>query len=427
MSGVPRYSLLLTALFSRANHSACGLTPDDMIHRDLASWDLNSPLLPPQEDGWCNMPHVTVETYITPPEGYVLRYAEVIQRHHKRTPYSSNLFYQEDTRWECGTSPVQWQVTQTTTTIFQGPQKQPVVTSSCQFPQLTPEGFQRLYRPRGCTFISETYAKHSTLGRFYGTRLGISEAFTQRRRPSAVTNNPLTSQVASGLLQDALRTSFTTGPNGSAWKEHLQTVQGDGTFAALDGVSGIRPDDGEWTSALIIPSSYFDNLRARECHSMPLPCNLANSTLCVSPELAQMVYSVGNWEYSYLYRDAPGALEYSIRKFGVWMLELESHLRAAIAGKSQVRYRHNVAHDGSISSLLGFLQVSKMAWPGMGSEVAFELYERSGESWYVRVLWSGTVIETSTNLGRLDMVPADEFVQYIRSLIPSGEWLVQAC
>jgi acid phosphatase len=78
-----------------------------------------------------------------------------------------------------------------------------------------------------------------------------------------------------------------------------------------------------------------------------------------------MVYSVGNWEYSYLYRDAPGALEYSIRKFGVWMLELESHLRAAIAGKSQVRYRHNVAHDGSISSLLGFLQVSKMAWPGM--------------------------------------------------------------
>lgn len=47
------------------------------------------------------------------------------------------------------------------------------------------------------------------------------------------------------------------------------------------------------------------------------------------------------------------------------MLELESHLRAAIAGKSQVRYRHNVAHDGSISSLLGFLQVSEMAWPGM--------------------------------------------------------------
>ncbi|TEB20409.1 phosphoglycerate mutase-like protein [Coprinellus micaceus] len=403
MSGVPRYLLLLTALFSRANHSACGLTPDDMIHRDLASWDLNHPLLPPQKvaasqlddhsglrlDGWCNMP-----------PRYVLRYAEVIQRHHKRTP--------------------------------------------CQFPQLTPEGFRD----------SIDHGAH--LREVYGTRLGISEAFNPEEATFRVTNNPLTSQVASGLLQgfypgdtgkahevliqpaaidslepryscpraDALRTSFTTGPNGSAWKEHLQTVQGDGTFAALDGVSGIRPDDGEWHVSL---DHYFDNLRARECHSMPLPCNLANSTLCVSPELAQMVYSVGNWEYSYLYRDAPGALEYSIRKFGVWMLELESHLRAAIAGKSQVRYRHNVAHDGSISSLLGFLQVSKMAWPGMGSEVAFELYERSGESWYVRVLWSGTVIETSTNLGRLDMVPADEFVQYIRSLIPSGEWLVQAC
>lgn len=54
-----------------------------------------------------------------------------------------------------------------------------------------------------------------------------------------------------------------------------------------------------------------------------------------------------------------------------------------------------------------------------GSEVAFELYERSGGTWYVRVLWSGTVIETSTNLGRLDMVPGDEFFQCKPSITAS--------
>lgn len=95
-----------------------------------------------------------------------------------------------------------------------------------------------------------------------------------------MTNNPLTSQVASGILKgfypdhsydvsalpviiqpssidslepryscpqaDSLRSSFTTGSNGSSWKAHLQRAQDDGTFRALDGVSGIRPDDSGW-------------------------------------------------------------------------------------------------------------------------------------------------------------------------------------
>ena len=36
-----------------------------------------------------------------PPANYTLQYVEVIQRHHKRTPYVSNTFFKEDVEWTC--------------------------------------------------------------------------------------------------------------------------------------------------------------------------------------------------------------------------------------------------------------------------------------------------------------------------------------
>lgn len=50
---------------------------------------------------WCNMPHVRQREYEAPAGEYVLKYVEVIQRHHKRTPYSSNVFFREDITWDC--------------------------------------------------------------------------------------------------------------------------------------------------------------------------------------------------------------------------------------------------------------------------------------------------------------------------------------
>ena len=42
-----------------------------------------------------------------PHKGYTLQYVEVIHRHHKRTPYSSNMFFKEDIEWSCvGEGPV---------------------------------------------------------------------------------------------------------------------------------------------------------------------------------------------------------------------------------------------------------------------------------------------------------------------------------
>lgn len=40
---------------------------------------------------YCNMPHVRRSEYKIPDREYKLEFVEVIHRHHKRTPYASNL------------------------------------------------------------------------------------------------------------------------------------------------------------------------------------------------------------------------------------------------------------------------------------------------------------------------------------------------
>lgn len=49
---------------------------------------------------YCNMPHVRVTEYVVPDQDvYRLEYVEVVQRHHKRSPYQSNTFPVEDREW----------------------------------------------------------------------------------------------------------------------------------------------------------------------------------------------------------------------------------------------------------------------------------------------------------------------------------------
>lgn len=67
-------------------------------------------------------------------------------------------------------------------------------------------------------------------------------------------------------------------------------------------------------------------------------------------------------------------------------------------------------------------------WPGMGTEIVFELWKKntssssssssSSEAYFIRVLLSGQPLETSTPLGTLDMVPWDEFEKYLNETIP---------
>lgn len=158
------------------------------------------------------------------------------------------------------------------------------------------------------------------------------------------------------------------------WKEHLELS--NDLFHALDDVSGVPSNDGGFHASF---DHYYDNLSARQCHEKPSPCKLMegpNITSCVSQALTDSVYRMGNWEYSHIYRDHPLSLPASVLSLGVWIGELAQHLREVMEGQSKIRYFHNIAHDGSVSRLLSILQIDEMVWPGMGSEVVFELYKR---------------------------------------------------
>lgn len=118
----------------------------------------------------------------------------------------------------------------------------------------------------------------------------------------------------------------------------------------------------------------------------------------------------------YSYRDSPASLRASTGSFGIWTAELANNIRAAINGTNSTIYRHNVAHDGSVSRLLSILQVDVMVWPGMGSEVVFELYRKAG-CYYLRILWGGQVLRSSNpSLGLVDMIPVQTFLGYIDGL-----------
>lgn len=220
-----------------------------------------------------------------------------------------------------------------------------------------------------------------------------------------VTNNPITSQVAGMvaggmyktchsvpvLIQpegiDSLEPQYSCSSasrafNGiksndnAAWKEHLSRAAE--LFSKLDDISGVPPNDGGFHASF---DHYYDNLSARQCHGKPLPCKIVdgkNTTTCVTQEMADAVYRLGHWEYSRIYRDSPESLAASAASMGVWILELSQHIRDAMDEKHKHKtvYFHNVAHDGSLSRLLSILQVDRMVWPGMGTEVVFEVYKK---------------------------------------------------
>jgi len=163
--------------------------------------------------------------------------------------------------------------------------------------------------------------------------------------------------------------------SGANWTAHLTAASS--LYATLDNISGVSPTDGGFHMSF---DHYFDNLSARQCHQKPLPCKLVNgvnSTTCVTQDIADEVYRFGNYEYSYIYRDDPRSLAASASSMGVFFGELTTHIREFLNGTSDVIYRQNVAHDGSMSRVLSVLQVNEMYWPGMGSEVIFELYKKS--------------------------------------------------
>lgn len=89
--------------------------------------------------------------------------------------------------------------------------------------------------------------------------------------------------------------------------------------------------------------SAYDNLSAKQCHGLRLPCSVNDTSLCVSQEEANTIYRLGHWEYGHIYRGSETSTAYSALKMGAWFTELAAHLQAAAgeaSGGAAVKYRH---------------------------------------------------------------------------------------
>ncbi|KAK2061832.1 histidine acid phosphatase [Colletotrichum caudatum] len=440
---------------------------------------------------WCNMPHVRKTEYVRPsPDEYELKYVELVHRHHKRTPYASNAFPVEPYQWNCDGQGLFYygepfassnKPARTYWKVYVSPVN-PFVPAgwigTCQFPQITAQGLDDSW-----LHGADLYGVYHDLLGFLPSRDAVDSPEWRRRVKYRVTNNQITSQVAGMVVNgmwaatgslalgiqaagvDSLEPQYAC-PAGSslfdriksssnaAWARHLAAAAP--LYATLDDISGVPADDAGFHASL---DHYYDNLSARQCHDKPLPCKLVggvNSTTCVTQDLADAAYRLGHWEYSQIYRDAPDSLAASVATWGVWVAELATHLRAAVGGQSETIYYHNVAHDGSVSRLLSILQIDNMVWPGMGSEVVFELYKKKAvdggdppatatatatpspgagagagvgvveSGWYVRVLWGGQVFKSSSPaLGLMDMIPVETLLAYFDGLVGENASLVK--
>jgi len=226
----------------------------------------------------------------------------------------------------------------------------------------------------------------------------------------------------------SLYKSYGVGSTKPEWTAHLNASTS--LYTALDTVSGVPLND---TGFHMSWDHYFDNLSARQCHNKSLPCAISDDSKCVTQAQANEVYRLGQHEYAYLYRGARESLQAAVGSYGVWVAELAQNIRDVTAGAGRVRYRHNIAHDGSVSRLLSILQVDVMVWPGMGAEVVFEVYSKRGthsKDGYskggtaghsVRVLWGGQVLKSSNpSLGVMDMVDVEVLLAYFDGLVGVG-------
>ncbi|PSR97343.1 histidine acid phosphatase [Coniella lustricola] len=359
---------------------------------------------------------------------------------------------------------------------------------TCQFPQITAPGLDDAWQHG-----ADLYAVYGDLLGFLPARSSndsdnsaAASKWRDERVRYRVTNNVITSETAGMIIAgmwdlkadqqsamplliqpsgvDSLEPAYTcssstdqfdaiqSNASNPSWEAHLVAAQS--LYGDLDAISGVPTvDDTSGFHASF--DHYYDNLSARQCHGKPLPCKLVNSTTqegaqvlvndtsdCVTQTMADEVYRFGNWEYSQIYRDAGAeTLAASVGSFGVWIAELAAHLRTAVSvdgsETATIAWFHNVAHDGSVSRLLSILQVDVMVWPGMGSEVVFELWKknqndlasvhakRSESGYYVRVLFGGKVLNSSNpSLGMMDMLPLETLLAYFDGLVGTNASLV---
>lgn len=228
--------------------------------------------------------------------------------------------------------------------------------------------------------------------------------------------------------------------NSAEWQAHLNVPEVWDTLDSVLGVGSLR----SWHEGF---DHQYDNLKTRECHNLPLPCQQGNTSNCIPPNLAEYVYEQGDWEYQYMMLNSP--LSRSLAQLGIG--GFMSTIRDVIVGqitnqpsKSAIgipNLAYYSGHDTTLGAVLGALNVTGFRWPPYASNMQFELWLSSpqgsqstvdppvtlddGAEFYVRVLYNGAVLPMFAAGCCDDMCPVEQFLDYLNTIIPDD--ITQAC
>jgi len=154
--------------------------------------------------------------------------------------------------------------------------------------------------------------------------------------------------------------------------------------------------------------TYADQLNARACHKLPMPCNGAR---CANEKVRHDIHALVETQQTYLLRDAKESTEATRLGYGVLMSEIWDGMRAAMeidrTGKygsakneqanegkdARDKFRLFSGHDDTIYGLLGLMKAVDSHWPPYAANIVYELWDVN-KKYKVRILYNGIPLKT---------------------------------
>ncbi|KAJ5197736.1 histidine acid phosphatase [Penicillium cinerascens] len=389
---------------------------------------------------YCAMPHPHPDRYQPPlpvqnrSVEAQLVYVEYIQRHQRRTAYNI-LPGGEDQTYNCDNvhpylyaepaagSPSSIEALAVYAQTYSDPTNPFIidfVNGSCQYPQLTLGG------------ILNGYQHGRDLWAVYGDSMKLlpSSPDTQKALPGLscegflpnhreplplhqqppgvdTVNQVISCQARSKLLAKIQSTD--------AWKEHLEVTRPlRARLARL-----FRANMTEWMSTF---DHFADNFQARLCNGYRLPCSRSDPLSCVTEDEAE-VFRAADWEWNYWWRQNQNASRYIQLTEGLFLKEIAERLKSTSQRTLGRVYTHSFVHDGDLGPVLGAMGIQRLRWPGMGSNMAFEVWKTNEHQFFVRVLYGGHPLRTVH--GDLEWVPLPDIVTQLMVHVPDD--IVSMC
>ncbi|KAK6593227.1 Counting factor 60 [Botrytis cinerea] len=386
---------------------------------------------------YCSMPHPRVQEYRLPSpiaNGSVkaqLVYLEYLQRHQRRTMYNV-LPSGETVPFNCSdilpylyagphdnTLEQPIAVYASTYTDAHNPFLSNYISGTCQYPQLTIGGLLDGYQHG--QDISGVYGATGKL-----SLLPTSPSLEQTYFRSS--ESPLTQQSAGGVLrgiwpnyqgsialhqQESSLDTVNAGYSCSTIASTLAKIQSTTEWQAhLTATSALRTtlgtmfnaDSSAWQGTM---DHFADNFQARICNGYSLPC---------SPTETSNGITTG--ERIHMFKKYIQAVE------GLFIGEIVSRLESVANGTIQRgKYSHTFVHDGDIGPVAGALGINALRWPGMGSNIAVEIWKLQNftsppiDGHFARVLYSGQPMQSIH--GDLDWVPLRTLLEILKQFVPT--------